>query len=62
MPRTRMRAVMKYRYVYMVLGSIALSVLHFFLVPEGFTYTLIVEVPILLVVAFIILDKVLTKK
>lgn len=57
-----MRAVMKYRYVYMVLGSIALSVLHFFLVPEGFTYTLIVEVPILLVVAFIILDKVLTKK
>ncbi len=57
-----MRAVLKYRYVYMALGGIALSVLHFFLVPDGFTYALMVEVPILLVVAFIILDKVLTKK
>lgn len=57
-----MRAVMKYRYVYMVLGGIALSVLHFFLVPDGFTYALMVEVPILLVVAFIVLDKVLTMK
>ncbi len=57
-----MRAVMKYRYVYMALGGIALAILHVFLGPDRFTYALMIEVPILLVAAFIILDKLIVKK
>lgn len=53
---------MKYRYVYIALIGLALIVFQFLLQPEWQLKALMIEIPIILVLGIVILDKVWTKK
>lgn len=54
---------MKYRYVYIALIGLALMIVfQFLLQPEWQLKALMIEIPIILVLGIVILDKVWTKK
>ena len=53
---------MKYRYVYIALIGLALIVFQFLLQPKWQLKALMIEIPIILVLGIVILDKVWTKK
>ena len=53
---------MKYRYVYIALIGLALIVFQFLLQPEWQLKASMIEIPIILVLGIVILDKVWTKK
>lgn len=53
---------MKYRYVYIALIGLALIVFQFLFQPEWQLKALMIEIPIVLVLGIVILDKVWTKR